>query len=533
MTIIRPTTINARFSQPVGLGGEKLWLCPTLGGDRLDLSGNGSHGTYNGGMGTVVDKSNGGIRAYSFDASNDFIDVSNLDLGGLSKFTWSAWIYDDYPYWRYNAHSGMFSHRFAGGFTQEIYFFVYTASRVVFQVNNGADGSELYASNYRSWIHACVVYDGTQPSSNDRIKYYVNGTLQTYTSTYPVPTSLTTTTITPITRIGHYASVSTTNTVHYFGGKQDDIRVFKRAISTSEVKHLASKRGVLGSPRQPYDPFKRTVVRVPAAIPAATKVGSFKKPTTIIKPSYQAGYARNASESENPQLWDGLVGAWMPSLGVTGYALRDVSGNGNHGTRIDFASDWVATSKGFALDFDGFDDYVDCGRPSMGVGKLTVNVWINLTAGNTFQHLVDSSSNSWHLALLGTNKPYLYNGVTFHTSTETLSTNTWYMITGVQGSTLDLYVNGVLSQSISSNVNVTTNNINIGRWQDGNRNFNGKLSNVCIYNRALSPQEIKHLYVDSLAPFRRKQRVSVAVPAAVAPSATYHPLRSLAHPLEQ
>jgi hypothetical protein len=225
----------------------------------------------------------------------------------------------------------------------------------------------------------------------------------------------------------------------------------------------------------------------------------------------------------------------MPSLGVTGETLRDVSGNGNHGTltNMDAATDWVATSKGLALDFDGFDDYVDCGRPSMGVGKLTVNAWIKLNAGNIFQHLVDSSSNSWHLALLNNNKPYFYNGATLHTLTETLSTNTWYMITGVQGSTLDLHVNGVLSQSISSNVNLTTNNIHIGRWQNGGRNFNGRMANISVYNRALSPTEIKQLYVDSLAPFRKKQRVSVAVPGAVTPTTAYHPLRSLAHPLEQ
>jgi hypothetical protein len=66
------------------------------------------------------------------------------------------------------------------------------------------------------------------------------------------------------------------------------------------------------------------------------------------------------------------------------------------------------------------------------------------------------------------------------------------------------------------------------------RFFVGDIGSVVLHNRALSPSEIKQLYVDSLAPFRKKQRVSVAVPAAVpTPSATYHPLRSLAHPLEQ
>ena len=515
MTIIRPTTINARFSQPVGLGGEKLWLCPTLGGDRLDLSGNGNHGTYQGGMGTVADKYKGGSRAYSFNGVNNYISgmapASFFNyVNQTLEFSFSLW---GKTLQTSSSNSGFFGSDIA---TSRTGFGLLDARNLSFSHGTRFDLTKGSAGNYQTqisdssvlnndWHHFAVTGDGSS------VTIYKNGS--------PVASQSSVSTITnaqdkPMIIGGFYGSGTVYPT---FYGYIDDFRAFDRALTQSEVKHLASRRGVLGNPRHPYDPLKRTVVRVPAAIPAATVVGSIKKPTTIIKPSYQSGYARNASESENPKLWDGLVGAWMPSLGVTGETLRDVSGNGNHGvlTIMDAASDWVATSKGLALDFDGFDDYVDCGRPSMGVGKLTVNAWIKLNAGNIFQHLVDSSSNSWHLALLNNNKPYFYNGATLHTLTETLSTNTWYMITGVQGSTLDLYINGVLSQSVSSNVNVTTNNIHIGRWQNGGRNFNGKISNTSIYNRALSPTEIKQLYVDSLAPFRKKQRVSVAVPAGI------------------
>jgi len=36
------------------------------------------------------------------------------------------------------------------------------------------------------------------------------------------------------------------------------------------------------------------------------------------QPSYKAGYAKSASESANPELWDGLRGAWVPAMGSTG-----------------------------------------------------------------------------------------------------------------------------------------------------------------------------------------------------------------------
>jgi hypothetical protein len=194
---------------------------------------------------------------------------------------------------------------------------------------------------------------------------------------------------------------------------------------------------------------------------------------------------------------DGLVlcldAANQRSYPKSGATWSELSGNGNHGALQNMENNFDAGNKG-SLTFDGSNEYVDCGYPSISVGKLTINTWINLNAVNIFQHLVDSSSNSWHLAVLDSNKPYFYNGATFHTLTETISTNTWYMITGVQGSTLDLYINGVLSQSISSNINVTTYNIHIGRWQSGGRNFNGKMSNISIYNRALTADEVRQNY---------------------------------------
>ena len=65
-------------------------------------------------------------------------------------------------------------------------------------------------------------------------------------------------------------------------------------------------------------------------------------------PSYKQGFARCAAESDKPDLWTGLPGLWMPSLGVTGDTLRDISGYGNHGTltNMDPATDWVMTEKG-------------------------------------------------------------------------------------------------------------------------------------------------------------------------------------------
>ena len=60
-------------------------------------------------------------------------------------------------------------------------------------------------------------------------------------------------------------------------------------------------------------------------------------------------------ESAHPQLWDGVVGAWCPSLGPTGLRLHDHSRRNNWGTltNMDPPTDWVIDGGQYAVDFDG------------------------------------------------------------------------------------------------------------------------------------------------------------------------------------
>ena len=176
---------------------------------------------------------------------------------------------------------------------------------------------------------------------------------------------------------------------------------------------------------------------------------------------------------------------------IRGTTLTDLSiGGGNNGTLTNGPT-YSSSNRGSVV-FDGVNDYVDCGSITTG-GKITVNAWVK-AAGARAQHIVDSSSNSWHLALLSNNRPYFYNGSAYHTAAQVLSTSTWYMLTGVQSSSMDIYVNGVLSQSIASNINVTTNNVNIGRWQSSPRPFIGNIAQVSIYNKALTAEEVQQNY---------------------------------------
>jgi hypothetical protein len=186
-----------------------------------------------------------------------------------------------------------------------------------------------------------------------------------------------------------------------------------------------------------------------------------------------------------------LVG--KPGLGAGnayGWSFQNYTTNSAQVAHLNFALP-IFGNKDNYLKFDGIDDYVNGGNPSIATGKITVNAWVKINAGSLYQHIVDSSSNSWHLAILNDNRPYFWNGSTYHTNATPLNVGQWYMLTGVQGTTLDIYINGILSQSISTNVNVTTNNINLGRYQSGGRQLNGNIAHVSIYNKVLTTQEIK------------------------------------------
>ena len=98
-------------------------------------------------------------------------------------------------------------------------------------------------------------------------------------------------------------------------------------------------------------------------------------------PSYKQGYARNASVSKRPNLWKGLVFSQKYSLGVTGITTtRDISGFKNHGTMNGSMTldDWVISGNprlpGYALDFEGTDDFVEISSvPDISEKKPTLS----------------------------------------------------------------------------------------------------------------------------------------------------------------
>jgi len=213
---------------PTGLGGEVMWLCPSLDDSPNDLSGNGNNGTYVNGTSTVVDSdpTYGGSRAYDFDGTDDYIQTTLSDSSwrptGTSDFSVSGW-YKTKGKYLYNA-------VFSDGTVelgQESNFNRATAAGLVplSYVNFVGTG---YGNSGWGWHHFAMVQEGGS------IRAYEDGILL---ATMAVGYDVT------VDAQLYDARVGFRNGGTYASAYMDDIRAFSRVITQAEVTLLASTRG--------------------------------------------------------------------------------------------------------------------------------------------------------------------------------------------------------------------------------------------------------------------------------------------------
>jgi len=256
------------------------------------------------------------------------------------------------------------------------------------------------------------------------------------------------------------------------------------------------------------------------------------------RPSWKQGFARGPAEARYPGLWKGLVGAWFPSLGPTGLTLRDISGRGNHGTltSMDPATDWVVTEKGYALDFDGTNDYVNLGVPKVltaGVATLSCFCWFrtaNLAAdqrtiwasptvaNNTFGIWMDTDegADGWACGVWDSADASTIIG----TTTASAIANQFQHVgfTSQQGKVNGqiLYVDGSPVAQANARASLQVAQVLMLARVSNSPNYGAiQVLSADIWDRVLSPNEIQLLYEEPDALVMQRQRVYPAAVAAV------------------
>lgn len=216
----------------------------------------------------------------------------------------------------------------------------------------------------------------------------------------------------------------------------------------------------------------------------------------------------------------GLVGAWCPSLGATGFRLQDRSGRNNHGTLTNMASTaWVTSGGKGALSFDGVDDEIQIPHnPSLSFTSsqfITMTTWVRLTTSagyrTVFTKRIGASAN-YELSFNNTTNQFgFFNGTGFTVSTLAVTQGEWSHIACTAGPSGGAYfLNGVAAGTFSYAIG--TPNSEPLRYGSANnqQRLTGQLDDGRIYNRALTAPEIRQLYVGGrgfgLIPERPRRR---------------------------
>jgi hypothetical protein len=196
------------------------------------------------------------------------------------------------------------------------------------------------------------------------------------------------------------------------------------------------------------------------------------------------------------------------SYSGSGNQWNDLSVNNNTGTLQN--SPTYSSSNGGILTFNGSNQYTTFSSPSnipIGNSNYTISVWFNTASLgiNAFvgwgNFGVTNQVTALRLSATGFIHYWWGNDLSVNTA---LSINTWYnVVARFDGTNRQIWLNNVLigGDTPGSSHNVpNANNLTIGTT-NVNEYFNGKISNVLIYNRAISDSEIAELYNDFLYRF--------------------------------
>jgi hypothetical protein len=201
---------------------------------------------------------------------------------------------------------------------------------------------------------------------------------------------------------------------------------------------------------------------------------------------------------------DGLVlyldAANPKSYPGTGTICNDVTSNGNNATLLNGVG-FSNENKGTFV-FDGVNDKISTSYGPQ-LNDFTVIGWFKSNSGGSYNRVVDKDfasgmwigrrsniSNSWGGGVREGSFPF--------GRYITLADNQWHMIVSKRdGTTHTIYGDGVtnfISGTVSAS-SLSTTTFAFGTWSSNlNERFTGNISQMLIYNRALSNQEIQYIF---------------------------------------
>lgn len=404
-------------------------------------------------------------KCLSFDGSNDLITITNSNSLKTSTLTFSAWF----------KHNGTCSgtwcgivERLGGSTSTNANRILVTANSNLIVQDSGTVTRLTSNTTFSSgkWYFIEVTISAGIPT------LYVNGVLD------KEGTAGTFSTGTNDLYLGRGSQNSNT---YWFAGRMDDVKIYPYARTAAQIKSDYTARG------------------------------SVKGTTASV-----------GSQNPRESLSEGLVGYWKMDESAANLCSGgindscDSSGNSNDGA---WNADATATVGKFGngVTLDGTGDYVSIGNPGSlnPTSAITVSSWVYLDTRVSYSRSVDKTgSYLLEPSYSSGNGPIfcVYAGGAARCTSQTaltVPTSTWVHVVGTYDSaskTVVVYYNGslfsssILSGLSSYTITTTANNLVFGSYNGSDYFMDGKLDDVRIYNRALSPKEVRDLYNWAPAP---------------------------------
>jgi|GEM_PF-1308751 len=241
------------------------------------------------------------------------------------------------------------------------------------------------------------------------------------------------------------------------------------------------------------------------------KIYNYARSAEQIRQDYNAGVATHLGPNDKSCVDDpascmtkGLVGYWDMNEG-SGTAATDKSGNGNNGALTN-GPKWATGKNKGALQFDGKDDYVDCGNGSnLNItGNMSIEAWVKpdrLTADNRVFAKFDYMHNGYAMNIFANGSFYLGTWQeaaqqSTISSAGAVTVGNWnHIVVTRSGTSARTYRNGVdVTSSAGSHTDPAVSAMNATIGMGEGWPFQGIIDEVRVYNRALAPEEVRYHY---------------------------------------
>ena len=342
-------------------------------------------------------------------------------------------------------------------------------------------------------------------------------------------------------------AVTNTGISSSYKGAISDVRIYDRALSESEVHDLyqASRTGYQDQFKRRYFPVSTTIEEPPVEETTGGLI-RLRSPKQS-QPSYKTGYAKSASESANPELWDGLAGAWATGIGYgPARTVKDLSGWGDDGDLISgsyWTTDPLHSIRVGSNQNVGYVKSNNSSVPNLYLGdSVSISYWLgsrdnaqpsesplfNRRYTNETPWATDFKSGTLRLFYRDTDSNFhIYQTVDVSSVVEddTESQNhLCFRMTYGDGSKAAVYINGVEvagSWTLRDGNNppkITANTETYWGFHPNSGSYwDGTISTAMVWNRLILDREVGQLYADPLAPFRQRRTAIYSTQATEPP----------------